>query len=272
LERGFRNFGCCGFSGQYWSQQRRNGFMATVEGAGCQVFIHESQWKDHDVWEKELQRLSDWLKSLPKPVGIFATSDVRGQSVLNACARSDLAVPEQVAVVGVDNDELLCGLCSPQLTSVIPNPERIGYEAAELLDKLMSGQTPDCGGVEIPPIGIATRQSSDTLAISDPDVAAALSFIREHACEGTTVQAVLDHVPVSRSWLERNFRKHLKRSPQAEIRNVQVKRAKELLAETDLPLDQIAGLTGFDHPEYLSVVFKRECNETPGQYRRVVKG
>lgn len=272
LERGFRHFSCCGFSDQYWSCQRRDGFVAAIEKAGFRANVYQSQWEEHKAWEKELQRLCDWLKSLPKPVGVFATNDARGQNVLNACAREDTAVPEEVAVVGVDNDELLCGLASPPLSSIIPNPERIGYEAAQLLDELMSGQSPDRKSIEIPPIGVATRQSSDTLAIPDREVAAALRFIREHACEGTTVQAVLDRVPVSRSWLERYFRKYLNRSPQTEIRNVQIKRAKELLTATELSLEQIANLTGFNHPEYFSVVFKRETGETPGQFRRSVHG
>ena len=190
--------------------------------------------------------------------------------MLDACAREDIAVPEEVAVIAVDNDELLCGLSNPPLSSVIPNPQRIGYEAAELLDRLMSKEASDHDNIEIPPLGIASRQSSDILAIEDPDVAAALRYIREHACHGITVHDVLDHVPVSRSWLERNFRKRLNRSPQAEIRNVQIKQCKALLATTDLSLERIAGLTGFEHPEYLSVVFKRETGQPPGQYRRSV--
>jgi LacI family transcriptional regulator len=121
--------------------------------------------------------------------------------------------------------------------------------------------------VEVPPQGVAVRQSSDVFAVSDATIAAALRFIREHACEGVTVPQVLEHLSVSRSWLERNFRKLLNRSPQAEIRNVQLKRCKELLRTTSLSLEKIARLTGFEHPEYLNVVFKRETGETPGRYR-----
>ena len=206
-------------------------------------------------------------QSLKKPVGIFATNDLRGQHVLDACARDDCAVPEEVAVIGVDNDELLCSLCSPPLSSVIPNPERIGYEAAAWLDRMLRGEMPTVREIEIPPKGIAVRQSSDVFAVSDPVIVSALRFIREHACEGTTVQELLDHLCVSRSWLEKKFRKLLGRSPQAEIRNVQVKRCKELLRTTDLSLEKIAALTGFVHPEYMSVVFKREVGTTPGQFR-----
>lgn len=267
LERGFEKFACCGFANENWSQRRRDGFVAEVGHAGFDCSVYESPRAGLQVWKHDQTRLLDWLQSLTKPVGIFATNDLRGQHVLDACARGDIAVPEQAAVIGVDNDELLCGLCNPPLTSVIPNPERIGYEAAGWLDRLMRGETPHIREVEIPPQGIAVRQSSDVFAVSDPTIAAALRFIRERACDGVSVQQVLEHLSVSRSWLERNFRKLLNRSPQAEIRNVQLKRCKELLLTTTLSLEKIAGLTGFDHPEYMNVVFKREVGETPGRFR-----
>jgi LacI family transcriptional regulator len=178
-----------------------------------------------------------------------------------------VAVPEQAAVIGVDNDEMLCNLCNPPLSSVIPDPERIGHEAAAWLDRIIQGETPEAMEIEIPPRGIAVRQSTDVFAVTDPVLANALRFIRERACEGMSVQDLLDHLCVSRSWLERNFRKLLSRSPQAAIRLVQIKRCKELLQTTSLSLEKIAGLAGFDHPEYMSVVFKRETGETPGQFR-----
>jgi LacI family transcriptional regulator len=200
-------------------------------------------------------------------VGIFATNDMRGQHVLDACARQNIAVPEQVAVIGVDNDEVLCNLCNPPLSSIIPDPESIGYVAAEWLDRMMQGEAPAISTKEIAPQGIAIRQSSDAFAVADPVLANALRFIRERACEGLTVQELLEHLCVSRSWLERNFRKVMNRSPQAAIRLAQIKRCKELLRTTSLPLEKIARLTGFEHPEYMSVVFKRETGDTPGQYR-----
>jgi LacI family transcriptional regulator len=267
LERGFEKFACCGFAHEHWSERRRDGFVAEIGHAGFECSVYESPRAGLQVWKQDQTRLLEWLRSLPKPVGVFATNDLRGQHVLDACAQADIAVPEQAAVIGVDNDELLCGLCNPPLTSIIPDPERIGYEAAGWLDRMMQGETPTVGEVEIPPQGVAVRQSSDVFAVSDPTIAAALRFIRERACDGVTVQQVLDHISVSRSWLERNFRKLLNRSPQAEIRNVQLKRCKELLRTTTLSLEKIARLTGFEHPEYMNVVFKREIGETPGRFR-----
>jgi LacI family transcriptional regulator len=267
LERGFERFACCGFSGEMWSRKRRDGFVAAVESEGHECTVYESPRTSVKSWKQDQARMLEWIQALKKPVGIFATNDLRGQHVLDACARDDCAVPEEVAVIGVDNDELLCSLCSPPLSSVIPNPERIGYEAAAWLDRMLRGEVPEVREIEIPPKGIAVRQSSDVFAVSDPVIVSALRFIREHACEGTTVQELLDHLCVSRSWLEKKFRKLLGRSPQAEIRNVQVKRCKELLRTTDLSLEKIASLTGFVHPEYMSVVFKREVGATPGQFR-----
>ncbi len=268
LERGFENFACCGFAGEHWSERRRDGFVGEIGHKGFTAQVYESPRAGQQAWKRDQMRLVEWLGSLRKPLGVFATNDLRGQHILDACAQLDLAVPENVAVIGVDNDEIVCGFCQPSLTSIIPNPERIGYEAALWLDRLMEGEKPTTTEIEIPPLGIAVRQSSDVYAVADPAVASALSFIRARACEGVTVNDVLNHLSVSRSWLERSFRKLVKHSPQAEIRDVQLKRCKELLRTTNLPLDKIAHLAGFEHPEYMSVVFKRALKETPGNYRK----
>jgi LacI family transcriptional regulator len=267
LERGFQNFACCGFTDEHWSQRRRMGFVSEVDEAGFECNVYESPRAGLKVWKQDQTKLVEWLRSLSKPVGIFATNDLRGQQVLDACGRDNVAVPEQAAVIGVDNDEMLCNLCNPPLSSVIPDPERIGHEAALWLDRMIQGESPEAMELEIPPLGIAVRQSTDVFAVPDPILANALRFIRERACEGLTVQDLLDHLCVSRSWLERNFRKLISRSPQAAIRLVQIKRCKELLHSTSLSLEKIAGLTGFEHPEYMSVVFKRETGETPGKFR-----
>jgi LacI family transcriptional regulator len=273
LERGFRQFGFCGFLGHDWARRRREGFTAALQESGCSADILELPWETtrKHSWEQQQQEIAAWLARLPKPVGVLAANDMRGQHVLDACRRHGLAVPEEVAVIGVDNDELLCQLCDPPLSSVAPNPERIGYDAAALLDRLMQGEKPTEREWLIPPLGVVTRQSSDVLAIDDPLVSAAVRLIRERACARLSVDDVLKAVPLSRSVLERRFRKYLQRSPQEEIRWVQLKRVKQLLAETDLALANIADLAGYDHAEYLSVVFKRETGQTPGEYRRQVQ-
>jgi LacI family transcriptional regulator len=270
LDRGFRSFGYCGFSYELWAERRRLGFSQRLAEAGFPCAAFESAWvmSRTGSWERQQEQINAWLIQLPRPVGLFACNDMRGQHVLDACTRLGWSVPEEAAVVGVDDDALLCELCDPPLSSVIPSAERLGYEAAELLDQLMRGQAPTGADRFLPPVGVSTRQSTDVLAIDDPQTAAAVRFIREQACQGATVADILRAVPQSRTALERKFRKYLGRSPQSEIRNVHIKRARQLLAETDLKLDRIAELCGFEHPEYLSVVFKRETGQTPGHYRR----
>jgi len=192
---------------------------------------------------------------------------VRGHHVLDACRVLDLAVPEEVAVIGVDNAETFCELCDPPLSSVLPKAERIGFEAAALLSRLMAGNPTPQNDLLIAPREVITRQSSNVLAIDDPAIALAVRFIREHACAGITVDDGVSHTSLSRSALERGVRRFLGHSPQEEIRQVRLKRIKQLLAETDWPLTHIAEMTGFEHPEYMMVQFKRLVGQTPSQWR-----
>jgi LacI family transcriptional regulator len=270
LERGFRHLAFCGFTNELWARQRREGFREVAEKENLPIPVYESPWRGSNVsrWDLEIEHLGTWLNDLPKPIGIMACNDARALHLLNACHQAGLLVPEEVAVVGVDNEEIFCELCNPALSSVAPDAERIGYQAAELLDQLMSGQTPASQRILVDPLHIVTRRSSDTLAIKDRTVATALRFISEQALHGCTVADVVNFVRVSRSFLERRFRQYLKRSPQAEIRRVQVSRIKQLLTETDFTLERISELSGFEHPEYMSVVFKRLVDQTPGQYRK----
>jgi LacI family transcriptional regulator len=219
----------------------------------------------NDFW---LYPLESWLVSLPKPVGVMACNDMLGFQVLDGGRSAGLKVPEDVAVIGVDDDTLLCGLCDSPLSSVIPNAEYLGYEAAALLDLLMEGGRAGFKERLVPPLGIATRLSTDVLAVEDTAFSFAKRFIHEHACHGITVEDVLQGVPLSRMSLERRFRKHLGRTPHAEIRAVQIARAKQLLTETEHPIHRIARLVGFDHPEYFNVLFKREVGLPPGRYRQ----
>jgi LacI family transcriptional regulator len=273
LDRGFRSFGFCGFEGERWAIRRREAFLEALARSGYVGRVYESPWGGPEArpWEDEQVRIGRWLKRLTRPAGVMACNDERGLHVLDACQRCGFRVPEEVSVIGVDDDALLCELCDPPLSSIIPNPERIGYEAAALLDRLMAGGRADFGEWLVPPLGVTTRVSTDVLAIDDEDFASAVRYVREHACQGITVDDVLDRIPLSRSTLERKFRKYLGRSPQAEIRVAQLRRAKQLLAETDFAMHRIAELVGYEHPEYFNVAFKREVGRTPGQYRREIR-
>lgn len=274
LERGFDCFGFCGFTGEAWSQRRQDSFVDSVadkSSSPCSVF--NSPWHGSAAlaWEEEQGLIVEWLKAFEPPFAIMACNDVRAQHVIEACSKLDLAVPEQAAVLGVDNDDLLCRVCSPPLSSVMPNAELVGFKAADMLSQLMSGAQVAESMQLVQPLGIATRQSTDVVAIEDREIAAALRFIREHACRGISVAEVVKHNPVSRSTLERQLRKYLGRTPQEEIRQVQVKRAQELLLTTDLSAERIATLCGFDHPEYLLVVFKRITGMTTTEFRNQAK-
>ena len=273
LDRGFRHFAYFGFPVFEWSVRRHAAFAACVRAAGGEFHENESiprvSWgHQQSSWEGEVEGAARWIKKLPKPLGVMAGNDPRGIQLLDACRRAGVAVPEEVAVVGVDNDELVCELAYPPLSSVIPDAVRIGYEGAALLDRLMKGEPAPAAMQTIPPLGLAIRQSSDVTAIADPRLADAMRFIREHACDGIGVDDVIDHLAVSRSVLQRLFRKHFNRTILDTITGVRIARVKQLLTETDLPLTAIAPRAGFTYMEYLSNTFRRRTGWTPSAYRR----
>ena len=269
LERGFRRFAFFGLSGENWSQRRRDTFMATITAAGCPCTVFETPREIHHtkMWEDYADDLARWISGLPKPVGLMACSDQCGPVLLEACRRAGAVVPDEVAVIGVDNDEPLCEVADPTLSSVQPDHYRVGYEAAGLLASLMSGHAAPAAPIYVPPRGVVTRQSTDVLAIDDRDVARAVRFIREQACLGPSIDDVASHVAVSRSVLQRRFKKVTGRTLHEEILKVRLSRARELLIETDLPPAAIAERTGFKHQEYMGFVFRQQLGRTPGQIR-----
>jgi len=269
LEHHLKHFGFCGIGGANWSDRRGEAFAKTVRAAGhdCAFFRMHAPLHEHWSWEREQDDLAAWLAELPKPAGVMVCSDQRGEHVIEACRRADIAVPDEVAVIGVDNDSILCDLCDPPLSSVDTALERVGYAAAELLDSLMDGGPAPKEPILFPPRSMVVRASSDALSVTDTDVVTALRFIREHACDPVDVSDVVRHVNLSRSTLQRRFRELLGRSVHDEILRMRLLRAQELLAETDLPLARIADRAGFRHSEYLSAVFKQRIGMTPGNYR-----
>jgi LacI family transcriptional regulator len=271
LERGFRNFGFCGFGNSGWSCERRDGFAEALQLAGRRCAVHDVDFPGEvtPFWnEEQVHLLATWLDRLPKPAAIMACNDPRALQVIAAAERGDLMVPEEVAVLGANNDAVRCELSYPPLSSVATNPFQAGFRAAEILASLMAGQPLAVVDVRVEPVGVVTRHSTDVLSIEDKPVAAALGFIREHAYRGIGVADVVRHAAASRSLLEKRFRRVIGRSPQAEIRRVQVARIRQLLLETDFPLKKIAELTGFEHVEYMSVVFKKLVGASPGGFRK----
>jgi LacI family transcriptional regulator len=264
---GLRHFAFCGDGRFNWSRWRCDYFCQDLRRKGRDCHVYQPPAADDDDWERAEDELASWLARLPKPVGVMACYDIRGRQVLDACRRAALSVPDQVAVVGVDNDELLCELSDPPLSSVRPDTRRTGYRAAELLNRLMGGDKVRQLDHPIAPLGVVTRQSTNVLASDDRDVAEALRYIRDHACRGISVKDVLQRVPLSRRVLESRFSRAVGRTPHAEIERVRMESVKQLLLETDLPVAEIARRSGFTHQEYLSAAFRRYAGTSPSAYR-----
>jgi len=272
LERRFGKFGFCGFKGLTWSEERRNGFMESLELVGLPCKVHEIEYPgDSPAWDAwQIDLLASWLRKLQPGSAVMACNDVRALQVVRAAGAAGLRVPEDVAVLGVNNDTGWCELATPEISSVAPNFFEAGLRAAEHLAGLMAGRKPASLDLRIEPAGLVARQSTDVLALRDKKVATALDYIRAHACRGLTVEEVMGQVHASRSQMESRFRRYLGHSPQAEIRRVQVEKIRHLLSTTDLSLKEIADQAGFVHVEYMCVLFKRLTGGTMGQYRRNV--
>ena len=276
IQRGFRHYAFCGFVGANYSDQRSRLFKERLDRAGFDCAIYDPPETSRDAQIIELEKrgllfqghLARWLKSLPKPVGIMACNDIRGHQVMNACRRLELTVPDEVAVVGVDNDAIFCELSDPPLTSVALDTLRIGYEAAALLERMMDGGKPPDRPILIPPLEIVTRRSSDVLAMSDRQLAVGARFMREHVFETITTNDMARAAGMSRRVFERRFLAQVGRSPKSEVLRLRLERVKDLLTDTDWNLAQIAERTGFKYSEYLHTVFSQKLGMTPGEFRR----
>jgi LacI family transcriptional regulator len=271
FERGLKNFAFYGWrrGTHRHMDERRDCFVNLVTTAGfcCSAFEDSPRFGVDADWEGEQNRVARWLATLPRPVGLMACNDDAGQRVLDACRRAGLQVPDEIAVIGVDNDTLLCMMSTPPLSSVEVSSWRIGYEAAALLDAMMQGKRPRDTPRVLPPTSVVARQSTDVLAVEDSNVAAALRHIRDHVSDGTVVDQLIHVAGVSRSTLERRFRELLGRSPKEEILRVRLERAKLMLTETTLSIDTIARRSGFPSGKYFGDVFRREVGTPPGTFR-----
>lgn len=272
LDRGFRNFAFCGFDDMAWSRQRCKFFELTLAKAGHKVHIYaQPRAASQQRWETEQPVLAEWLKHLPKPIAVMACNDDRGHHIIEACKVHDLKIPEEVAVVGVDNDILTCDLCEPPLSSIALNTEKAGYEAAELLDRLMRGEPMSGQKIVVKPTHIATRRSTDTLSIRDADISEALTFIRNHCYEAIGVEDVVKAVSVSRRVLEKRFRKILNRSVLQEIRRARTDAAARMLIETEMSVAQIAEKLGYVETAHLSRYFHKEKGLSPIAFRKQIR-
>ena len=261
LGKGFRHLAYAGVAHHWYSQERLEGFVAAGRQGGAEPEVLQTAQGD------DRRRLSEWLGALVRPVAVMACNDFRGSLVLETCRQLGLHVPDDVTVVGVDDDPVLCEFSNPTLSSVDVRAEQVGARAARLLERMMAGGSVDGMEHRIEPGEVVTRQSSDTLAVSDPDVAEALRYIRANAHRPIGVPDVLRHVSVGRRALEVRFRRRLGSTPAREIQRAHVERARHLLVESDKPLAEVAAESGFAGAARLSEAMRRLTGTTPGAYR-----
>jgi len=270
LDRGHKNFAYCGFNQISWSKDRGKGFDRRVAKAGFETnFYEQPKARTNRLWEKEQQIMANWLNSLPKPVGLMTCNDDRAQQVVEACKTADLHVPEQVAIIGVDNDEFVCDLSDMPLSSIPLDNQKAGYEAARQIHKMIADNRPLDKEIIVKPAHVIARHSTDILAIDDHDVAMALRYIRKHNNELIQVSDVLDVVAVGRRTLEQRFNAIVGRSIFAEITRCRINRISQVIVETNQAISQIAFEFGYSSESHISRYFKRAEGMTPLEYRKL---
>lgn len=275
LDRGFRQFAFCGYprGSHAWMDVRADLFGQLVAEAGlhCEFYSGTARRGSKLTWEQDQQQLARWVQRLPRPIAVMACNDDRGLQLLDACRRAGVQVPDEISVLGVDNDEFLCGLATPPLSSVDINVERIGYQAAALLDGMMRGKQPPVGPLLFPAGDVIARQSTDSVAIDDPDLSAAVRYLRDHACEGIRMSTVTQVTGIERRTLERRMKAILGRSPKDELMRTQLDQAKRLLTATELSIKAVSLRTGFANSRYFSQVFRARVGLAPGQFRQSMR-
>jgi LacI family transcriptional regulator len=271
LNCGLRRFAYFTYGESWWTVKHYAAFRKLLEEQGfdSSSYTPPRSRRKMPVWhESQIPGIIQWLASLPRPIGIYTAGDLNAVRLIHICRELDIAVPEEMAILGVGNDAVICETVHPTLSSIDLNARRVGYEAAQLLDGMMAGKHPK-DIVHIPPSHVAVRQSTDLMVIDDADVIRATRFIRECACRGIDVSRVTDEVGLSRSALERRFLHYLGRTPKAEIMRIRIEHAKMLLAQTDKTSESIALRSGFSSLAYFTRAFHREVGMTPYAYRRM---
>jgi LacI family transcriptional regulator len=271
IDSGLRQFAYFAYEETFFTTEHFVSFQGFLESRGfsCHFFKAPPVKKVVAHWDERLRpSVVKWLRSLPHPIGIYTTGDAHAVRLLDICREMNIAVPEEVAILGNGNDPVICETLRPTLSSLDLDAKRIGYEAARLLARKMNGEKVE-ETILIPASHVAVRQSTDLMVVEDPDVAQAMRFIREYACSGIDVAMVADTIGVSLSLLERRFQKYLGRTPKSEIVRIQIEHAKRMLNQTDRNCAAIARKCGFHSQAYFTIAFRREVGMTPNAYRRM---
>ena len=269
LEKRFENFAFVGeIRHENWSEQRGQGFADHLAESGKTCFRYTAVTKSHKQWGKEVDRLGKWLNMLPKPIALLAALDIRGRQVISVCGECGIRVPDEVAVLGIDNDELICGTCQPPMSSIHLDARQGGFQAAEMLDAMMTGKmkTPKC--FYVPATRVVERQSTDILMVSDKIVVEAVRYIIANAIYSINVANVTEHMLLSRKTLENHFKRTLHCTVLDVINRERIKRIKLLLTETNMSIQEIADKCHFEDASNLCKFFRRECRMTMKTYRR----
>lgn len=276
LDRGYRNFAYISTLA-LWSDRRLDGFASTIRAVtGTSVPVMQTRSQVHRIgrgWARpevgdDVQR---WLLSLPKPLGLFVCNDMRARAACEVCLDAGLRVPQELSILGVDNDDLECEVSHPPLSSVQIPWRQAGYRAAELMGLMIRDERLPKGSQNLPPIGVIERQSTGSFAVTDLDVSMALDFIRKNAHAQIGVADILEAVPAARRTFEKRFRAAMGRSPLDEIRRAHVERAKQLLLSSDLSMGEIAERSGFASAAWFTKTFCDLVGETPSAYRSRIR-
>jgi LacI family transcriptional regulator len=269
VKKGFKNFAFYGFRNIVWSRERSEGFENYLHDLGFDVYNFEhEELHATDLWYYKPSALSKWLKSLPKPIAIMACDDARGQHITEACKHANIKIPEDVIVLGVDNDEMTCNLSDPPLSSVNLDTEKGGYEAARLMDLMIQGKVKKPQNVMVMPTYIVTRQSTDIASASDTHIAQALTYIHKNLENNLSVPDVLNQVAISRRSLEKRFLDVTGTSIYKYIFKLRMQKFSQRLLETDKTISEIAIDSGFILTNNISRQFKQIHGCTPGEYRK----
>ncbi|HEV2436958.1 MAG TPA: DNA-binding transcriptional regulator [Verrucomicrobiae bacterium] len=268
LQCGFKHFAYCGYEMAPFSDLREASFQRRIRSAGFEVRTYTTLPLASNTWREERRQMAAWLRSLPKPVGVMACNDDCGRQVIEACKLARLAVPDHVGILGADNDEVVCGLSDPPLSSVAINFEQAGYEAALVLFRLLRRRRRLPSNIIVRATHVVARHSTDITAAADPQVTRALQFIRDHARENVTIADVFQAAGLSRRALEMKFRRELGCSIRQHICRVRTDQIVRLLVETDLPVGQIAESLGFSDVQHFARYFRAGKHISPLAFRR----
>lgn len=272
VARGFRKFAYFAPPSNRYSKNRGDAFVSAALKHGYECYEYQPGYRPGRKlgWNEQQRRVNRWLASLPRPIALLAVDAHNARQLAEICHFGGVRVPDDIAILAGDTDELLCEVSTPPLSSISVACERIGHDAAAMLHRMMAGSATPRDPILIPPHGVVSRQSTDVLAIDDPSVVRALRYIRTHAHHGIVVEDILREVPISRRSLEIQFRAYLGRSPAEEIRRVRLERGKQLLGRRELSITEIALACGFSNATRFGVAFRKSFGTTPRAFRKTL--